>query len=1138
MLPKPLSSVLRYLHHIVAPKLEHCSDGELLHAFVARREEASFAALVRRHGALVLNVCRHVLGHEEDAEDAFQATFLVLARKAASIRDAGSLASFLHGVAFRLSLKAKRDAARRRKHERQAQAPTYQGVDELAWREVQALVEEEIERLPSKYRTPFIRCYLQGLSRAEAAQELGVKEGTIWSRLSWARNRLQERLSRRGVALSAALASLALSQQSGAAALSRLSEATVPAALLFSARRPLVDTAALRAAALAQAGMNTFVAGKSKIVVTLLLFLLATGTGGTLFQALTPRTPTEQPSTQASSPPNKGSDRVRLDQYGDPLPDGAVARLGTVRFRTSGLVYACSLSPDGKTVAASSVDKAVTIFDAETGRPLRQLQEIPDSATSLAFAPDGRTLAAGYENGSISIWNCNTAKMVRQLRASDRGPVHPVWSLAFTPDGKALISAGEDKEIRLWEAATGKEVRRFSGHQNDIRCAVLSADGKLLASAAGNAIRLWETATGKMIRRLTGHALSIRALAISADGKLLASGSKDGMIFLWERATGTIQRRYTDGKDPRMNAGRHAHALAFSPDGIILAIGCADYSLSFLDVATWSKFFQEGYDGKNSFSNEFYHDGGIQCLLFSRDGKKLVIGRDNTLVWGNVSSEKGGSSVEIYRGAVERISFLPDGQRLFTTSDDPDDRRILEWDANSGRLIRCVPGAALFARLVSFSPDGKLMVSTQFDRNLHLFDTITGKEVRKISLPFKEGSTAIHEVCFSPDGKRLAVVGPMGKWAGLLDASAGKQLWGMGATKDWTFDQALFSSDSRLLAVVGNEAIQFVDTSSDRQWPSISLPKERISFAAALSPDGRTLALPSAEWTKEANGYPGRASPGIAPGGVLKVRNITLWETIAGKKRGSFPSPCDHVHGLMFSPDGRLLAVAGDDNAVHLWDTIEGKWLRHWQGHRGEIWPLVFSRDGRRLASGSRDTTVLIWDVSRLARQPRRRAPLSRQELGDLWSSLESADSVKTYRAILTLASVPDQAVPLLAERLRFKPSADSKQLASQIAQLDSADFAERERATTELRRLGWEAEPALSKVLENKPSLETRQRVKALLDDIQKQAPPPELLRRLRGIEIMEHIGTPEARKVIASLADGTTRLAHEAQAALERMR
>jgi RNA polymerase sigma factor (sigma-70 family) len=233
-----LATVLRHIRGLATTSPDSPqSDGALLRAFVKRGDQSAFAAIVKRHGPLVLAVCRRVLHNLHDAEDAFQATFILLARSAPAIRKQESLAGWLHGVAYRTAKNAKRDAARRRRREGEAKPmpKTSPGWD-VAWQEVQAVLDEEIHRLPEIYRTAFVLCCLENRSRAEAAQAAGIKEATLRSRLAKARERLQQALTRRGVALSAVLAATALSHTTTTAALpGSFISATVEAATRFTA---------------------------------------------------------------------------------------------------------------------------------------------------------------------------------------------------------------------------------------------------------------------------------------------------------------------------------------------------------------------------------------------------------------------------------------------------------------------------------------------------------------------------------------------------------------------------------------------------------------------------------------------------------------------------------------------------------------------------------------------------------------------------------------------------------------------------------------------------------------------------------------------------------------------------------------
>src|SRR5262245_805371 len=191
---------------VVAPP----ADSDLLRAFVGSGDQTAFAALVRRHGPLVLATARRVTGNPADAEDVFQATFLLLARQAAGIRNPAAVAGWLHGVASRMARTARRAAARRRTHESRANPLALPAHDDLSWREVQALFEQELARLPDRYRVPFVLCALGSEPRADVARRLGIQEGTISSRLAEAKRRLQEGLSARGVSLAAVLGTVSL----------------------------------------------------------------------------------------------------------------------------------------------------------------------------------------------------------------------------------------------------------------------------------------------------------------------------------------------------------------------------------------------------------------------------------------------------------------------------------------------------------------------------------------------------------------------------------------------------------------------------------------------------------------------------------------------------------------------------------------------------------------------------------------------------------------------------------------------------------------------------------------------------------------------------------------------------------------
>jgi RNA polymerase sigma factor (sigma-70 family) len=260
------------------------TDGELLDCFITRRDEAAFEALLRRHGPMVLNLCRRMIGNFQDAEDAFQAAFLVLARKAALVVPRESVGNWLYGVAYRTARRARAVSARHHAREKQVKDMPHPVIDPPRdQQDVEMVLDEELNRLPAKYRLPVVLCELEGRSRKEVARQLKLPEGTLSSRLATARRMLARRLTRRGVALGMGAMAAALSQGTGAACLSKpLILETMQAVSAFTMAKTLPGVVSAPVAALAEGVLKTMMLTKLKTTATIFLLLACAGIGAGL----------------------------------------------------------------------------------------------------------------------------------------------------------------------------------------------------------------------------------------------------------------------------------------------------------------------------------------------------------------------------------------------------------------------------------------------------------------------------------------------------------------------------------------------------------------------------------------------------------------------------------------------------------------------------------------------------------------------------------------------------------------------------------------------------------------------------------------------------------------------------------------
>lgn len=838
------------------------------------------------------------------------------------------------------------------------------------------------------------------------------------------------------------------------------------------------------------------------------------------------------PAFDRSAPPPPPP--VRLDYHGDPLPPGAITRLGCARLRHASGMLHVTFSPDGKSILTYG-RWGVCAWCRKTGKRLDQSRFRLFNVVRWGYFIDGARprFAAGYKGpGTVAIYDLTTGKYTARFTIPKEAQV-----LALDSEAKTLAASYQDHTILLFDTKTGKRTHTLRGHKHEIQCLAFSPNGNILASGdydnprdrdprpqpedehdgRPHAVRLWDVRTGKELRQLGGHENSVSTVTFTPDGATLAVTGYFPGVRLWDVATGKVLTPLE--KKPEV---------------------------------------------------------GGRWVTFSPDGKTLVERRSRQLRFWDLKTRRLVRTVQSDSSGWRMPAFSPDGKTLVDLSRDG--QEVVLIDVATGKKLEILPGHQRTVLEVVCSRDGKRAVTLSTDNTLRLWNAETGKELRRIA----EGLNQAHGLTLTPDDKTVLVVDRSPKTEDkesedrlrLWDLVNGKELPALARSKlAWASPQLAARRRLLVASLRAGISVRLRSMTTNNEVNLLGENEDASNFA--ISQEGKMVAIfISRQYRK----------------GTPIVYGIRLCDLTTGKLVAQFPHPHREVNAFFFSNNGKILLVSyehglrffdvttkqlvrelkgkawssmrnlrftSDDKLMvylrgvdqyyrakefrqpRLMEVLTGKEITALPGHTGPICSLAFTADGSGLFTAGADRTVLVWNLRKLPNLTGGSGVLTAKELTQRWEELDSPDARTAYRAMVRLSGRPRETIEHL--RKSFKPAVkrDTRLIRRLIGELDGDTYQARQRAAKQLEAIGELARPELEQAVKRPPSAEVQRAAKSLLNLLAKNQKQRESLRDVRAVQVLEWIATADARAALKVVADGEPLAIRmrEAAAALQRL-